>query len=466
MMIAGIGGVGILGVLGTLLYRRKRRDNDEMLDIIDESEFIDDEDDEAYFQSQRAASNQASAQSGFSGAARGAAGASGVVGGDALAGLAGGREVGSEPASKAGAEKRSIDFDEMADSSLAFGSETQAVANASGEHDLDKDDTISEVDVYLAYGLHGQAEELLTRAIERAPDNPRYARKLLQTYHAQGNGEGFHSTAAEFHARFGGEDNPEWPAIAAMGAELKPDDPLYASARDVISAIGVGHSNGQALSDDDFLPALDEESGSFNRNFRSSSDAVDMREDESSLMDHSLDPAFAFDEGDLEATGDFTGIASELAAEENDGGIDFPGFSATASDTDDLTDELSSGMTRDGDLLGDALTLDELDRVASADDLTLDLDQLSGDLELDSAELMNADLSDLDLPELTLDSELLVDDMGSGGNADEMATMLDLARAYIDMGDKDSASSALDEIVRSGSPEQVSEAETLLRKIS
>ena len=79
---------------------------------------------------------------------------------------------------------------------------------------------------------------------------------------------------------------------------------------------------------------------------------------------------------------------------------------------------------------------------------------------------MNADLSDLDLPELTLDSELLVDDMGSGGNADEMATMLDLARAYIDMGDKDSASSALDEIVRSGSPEQVSEAETLLRKIS
>ena len=43
---------------------------------------------------------------------------------------------------------------------------------------------------------------------------------------------------------------------------------------------------------------------------------------------------------------------------------------------------------------------------------------------------------------------------------------MDLAKAYIDMGDKDSASNALDEVVKGGSPDQVSEAETLLRKIS
>ena len=44
--------------------------------------------------------------------------------------------------------------------------------------------------------------------------------------------------------------------------------------------------------------------------------------------------------------------------------------------------------------------------------------------------------------------------------------MMDLAKAYIDMGDNDSASSALGEIVKSGSPQQITEAETLLRKIS
>ena len=47
-----------------------------------------------------------------------------------------------------------------------------------------------------------------------------------------------------------------------------------------------------------------------------------------------------------------------------------------------------------------------------------------------------------------------------------MDTMMDLAKAYIDMGDNDSASSALGEIVKSGNPEQRTEAETLLRKIS
>ncbi len=132
----------------------------------------------------------------------------------------------------------------------------------------------------------------------------------------------------------------------------------------------------------------------------------------------------------------------------------------------DLTNELSADLTEDNEMLSDALTIDELDRVASVDDLTLDLDQLSGELELDSSELMNADLSDLDLPDLTVDNDLFGDNVSMGDNADEMDTMLDLAKAYIDMGDKDSASSALDEIVKSGSPAQVTEAETLLRKIS
>ena len=44
--------------------------------------------------------------------------------------------------------------------------------------------------------------------------------------------------------------------------------------------------------------------------------------------------------------------------------------------------------------------------------------------------------------------------------------MMDLAKAYIDMGDTDSASSALGEIVKSGNSEQKTEAENLLKKIS
>jgi len=94
------------------------------------------------------------------------------------------------------------------------------------------------VDVYLAYGLHGQAEELLARATERDPENQEYATKLLQTYHAQGNADGFHEVANNFHARFGGEANPEWASIAAMGAELKPGDQLYSAAQGSVARVG------------------------------------------------------------------------------------------------------------------------------------------------------------------------------------------------------------------------------------
>ncbi len=483
MMIAGIGGVGLLGVVGTLLFRRRRRD-EELLDF-DEADFNDDE-----LAQMQAHSDQGVDLSG-AGVAAGAAGAA-AAGAAAIKGLGD-----ADPADPT--------MDELADSSLAFGAGTQTAVAAAGDDAIDQDDTISEVDVYLAYGLHGQAEELLSRATERDPNNQEYANKLLQTYHAQGNAEGFHEVARNFHARFGGEANPEWVAIATMGAELRPGDELYGAARGAVDRIGSGHSDGMALGDDDFLPAHETDEGSVSRDFGNAGEALDFNsDDESSLMEQSIDPAFAFDEDDLEATGDFSGIADELAAEEGDGSIDFPGFEAAdkaaetiesdlsdmpelssqlagdiAADSvgdlsadlsgdlsGDLTNELSADLTNGDELLGDALTMDELDRVASVDDLTLDLDQLSGDLELDSSELMNSDLSDLELPDLTADDDLLLDNAGNVDNTDEMDTMLDLAKAYIDMGDKDSASSALDEIVKSGNPEQVTEAETLLRKIS
>ena len=43
------------------------------------------------------------------------------------------------------------------------------------------DDTFKEVDVYLAYGLYGQAEKLLAKAIEQNPNNSKLADMLLET---------------------------------------------------------------------------------------------------------------------------------------------------------------------------------------------------------------------------------------------------------------------------------------------
>jgi pilus assembly protein FimV len=57
-------------------------------------------------------------------------------------------------------------------------------------------------------------------------------------------------------------------------------------------------------------------------------------------------------------------------------------------------------------------------------------------------------------------------DFGSDDDADEISTKLELARAYVDMGDDDGAREILDEVVRDGDDDQKKDAEELLSKLS
>ena len=62
-------------------------------------------------------------------------------------------------------------------------------------------------------------------------------------------------------------------------------------------------------------------------------------------------------------------------------------------------------------------------------------------------------------------SDDLDDDFDYLGGADEVATKLDLARAYIDMGDHDGARDILDEVRKDGSDAQRQEADELLSRL-
>ncbi|MCK4710201.1 MAG: hypothetical protein KAU21_16410, partial [Gammaproteobacteria bacterium] len=82
-----------------------------------------------------------------------------------------------------------------------------------------------------------------------------------------------------------------------------------------------------------------------------------------------------------------------------------------------------------------------------------------GDIDLatdDDATVIRS-MSDDDEP---IDISTLPDDM------DEVNTKLDLARAYIDMGDGDGAASILREVIEEGAGEQKQTAETLLKDIA
>jgi len=504
-VVAGIGGLSAL-LLGVLLIgKRRRKAADEMLDHGDEVEFLDSEDDDVQIHTE---TETVPASTDVDPAVAAAAGA--VATGAA--------------ASAADGIATAADTQSEVDEPASLTAQTDVLDNTSGPDGLDPDDTISEVDVYLAYGLHGQAEELLSKAIDRDPTNHEYAMKLLQTQHAQGNAEAFAQGATSYHQSFGGDKAPNWDAICNMGHDLQPNNAMFSSSAVAVESIGKSGDAASTMAADDFSTDDSDTIGSVSRDFGDAAQpAVDV--EESDLMDQSLDPAFAFDETDLEATGDFSQMANDIAAEEelaeanadtalrspelDDNSLDFPDFNAddsigeladvgqdklssvgsainagvggaAAAATGGLAAAASTAKDSATDVFDDALSLDDLDSAASAandgaqgsvaEDLTLDLDQLSGDLEMGGADLLDqtsaGSLSDLDISDLSGDNELLGDNVSSIDGSDEMDTMMDLAKAYIDMGDKDSASSALGEIVKSGNPAQVSEAETLLRKIS
>ena len=58
------------------------------------------------------------------------------------------------------------------------------------------------------------------------------------------------------------------------------------------------------------------------------------------------------------------------------------------------------------------------------------------------------------------------DDLSEMVDGDEIATKLDLARAYVDMGDVDGARDILAEVLDSGTEVQVREANELLRDLA
>lgn len=489
----GVGGLA-LGGLALALLRRRKRDDDEDLD---EVVFMEDE--------------------GTSVTGPGAAAAAGVAGAAAVTD----QEMLEDAQAHVAAADAEIE-EEMAapefDGDETVSMDVAAEMDATAENTVSKDDTVSEAEVYLAYGLHGQAEDLLGKAIEKDPENAEYQHKLMQTYHAQNKSAEFETLATDYHGRFGGSASPEWNSVLEMGKEMSPSNPLFLDSNADLESLGKGDLNAPKLDFEDFDDDASELEGVSSQIREFSSDdveAVDMAEEESPL-DQTMDPALAFDESDLEATGDFTQLSNELMAAHasndasGDTGLEFPsdltedladsvsdkvkgaaagvagavGLSGLASKDDD-----AEGLDFDGDLsaLGDgtvevgsidldadvddlsSLLPDTEDAGVSAEDLTTDLDKLEGDLNLDGTEMLDSGLDltqDLDIPDLTGGTDLTADASAAFGNVDEMETMMDLAKAYIDMGDNDSASSALGEIVKSGSPQQKTEAESLLKKIS
>jgi len=200
------------------------------------------------------------------------------------------------------------------------------------------------------------------------------------------------------------------------------------------------------------LPESDELDGEFELELDTAG-AVD--DDLDSLTDELADVAAADLDQPAVDTDQFSTNVVDAASVEETGAEDF----TLDLDIDESSTREFADIEADVDSLGGDLGLDfpddadELERVVAETDDDQLLDEIERSLdELETDGLLSPELSD--------DGDFSFDD-----DADTSATKLDLARAYIDMGDDDGAREILGEVITEGDTNQKGEANELLDKL-
>jgi pilus assembly protein FimV len=378
-------------------------------------------------------------------------------------------------------------------------------------------DPLTEADVFIAYGRYEAAEERLKEAIENDPGRHELKVKLLELYQTTKNKPAFENAAAEFYAALGqgASENPMWQKVAAMGAELVPGNPLFSGAQakempDMASAAdpGVGLSDSQVMDigldtgvfdtgdlgttekpeaggDLDFN--LDLEQTKVPETKEAAAEASPTGQEEDSGLDFNLDMG----------TDSSEAVSEELAEEQEDSsGLDFnldmgsPAESApteTAGNEPDLSMDLGGAVAEPEESQEELSDLDfNLETSDMPQPAISDEAGNEPDLDLSMSNISLADLEEVNTTDDTSEMKMDFDSMASEPSSqtmaidmeksaeseaairdiDEVGTKLDLAKAYIDMGDPDGARSILDEVMDEGDPEQKEEAQQLLQQIA
>jgi len=336
-----------------------------------------------------------------------------------------------------------------------------------GNIHTDEVDPIAEAEVYLAYGRDEQAEEILKEAIVKDPQRQELKQKLLEIYLQRNDIVAFETLAEELYAQIGGTGGRVWEKVEEMGRKISPSNPMFrggAPGRKPVAATG----------EMEMLEDMTGNTGPIvpNATFSAMNDtqhAAAAPAPEAGGID--------FTAADV-AGSEVAAAASESAAPGSSGGINFDLDRASASGTAPAlgarpSSEVAaadSGFGLDFDLDGVPATGGDaheisLDTVAqSAGEQTLDFEPVTGAPRADEGIAFMADASS-DAPALEFEG---ADEGGAEGHSqwDETTTKLDLAKAYIDMGDSEGARSILDEVISEGNENQKNQARELAAQIA
>jgi pilus assembly protein FimV len=329
-------------------------------------------------------------------------------------------------------------FGAPAASSVA--SSQASVSQAPAGMEAEEVDPIAEADVYMAYGRDAQAEEILKEAIAKDASRVPVHAKLLEIYANRKDAKSFEQTALKLKGLTNGA-GPEWDKAAALGRGIDPQNGLYGGAAAAAAAAAAPVAVAAPVLDFDLGGASTQPPPDI---------ALDAapKDDSASSIDFDLGAAAAAPEQKSDFTPEGTLIMGkdETSADKSDSGLDF---------------DLGLG--------GDTKPVSASPPAPAAPADTsggLDFD-LNLDMGSDSKDSAPAAAPSMDLSSISLD--LGDSSASSAGGADpkwqEVATKLDLAKAYEEMGDKDGARELLNEVVNDGDAAQKGQAQQLLAKL-
>ncbi len=370
-----------------------------------------------------------------------------------------------------------------------------------GTMQADEVDPLAEAEVYLAYGRDEQAEEVLKEAVARDPSRHEVKLKLLEIYQQRNDLKSFETLAEEMYpAGAHGVDADVWRRVVEMGRKMNPDNPLF--TQEIPKVSGVAQESAEQAHE----PApheIEEEEQEEVREEEAAAYAEPSLEpfptpDTDSALDEELDRlARDREEGYGEEVSSATaggGRAAETLnfATRNTSELDFE-LDLAEDEQEQIGADESTAERGGGDLDIGKLDFDLDDEQVTksatkpaekkpaagaaakgADmDFAVDFDSdLSGDESWSArnkpaaGDVGGAEALDFEAAESGNGEDAAAEDEGGNGQWDEAATKLDLARAYIDMGDKAGARSILDEVIREGNAKQRDKAAELAAQLN
>src|SRR5437879_545201 len=328
----------------------------------------------------------------------------------------------------------------LASPSLSQGSLSQPLAGM----EADEVDPIAEADVYMAYGRDAQAEEILKEALQKDARRTAVHSKLLEIYANRRDVTAFEQTALKLKSLTNGS-GPEWDKAAALGRSIDPQSGLYGGGA-APAAVPAAAAAAAAPNLDFDLSATSTQQAAILPEF-----SIDEpKAPPPSVLDFDLDAAPAA-AASASAKSDFSPGGTLIMGER-------PGERTVTSVDFNLDTTGSSDANRPGAAAMPASADSGLDF-----DISLDLGGEEKKPEPDKT------AAPMDLSSISLDLGIAGEPSGSPAGTDpkwqEVATKLDLAKAYEEMGDKDGARELLNEVLKDGDSVQKGQAQQLLAKL-